>query len=105
MLYGRISVGYEYANGLQAMLKPALYKKRKRIAMYAAASAPFLSKTALVMVIPMLEQIMAKRETSHKERRPMRSARHAPAIDTKKFQICMPPLVPVCWFVLVTLMK
>jgi hypothetical protein len=50
MLYGRISVGCEYANGLQAMLKPALYKKRKRSAMYAAASVPFLSNIALVMV-------------------------------------------------------
>jgi hypothetical protein len=73
------------------------------MAMYAAASAPFLSKTALVMVMPTLEQIMATRETSHKDRRPIRSARQAPAIETRKFQICMPPLIPVCWLVPVTL--
>jgi len=85
------------------MLKPALYRKRKRIAMYAAASAPFLSNTALVIVIPMFEQIMATSDTSYKDRRPMRSARHAPAIETRKFQICMPPLIPVCWLVPVTL--
>jgi hypothetical protein len=74
------------------------------MAMYAAA-ATFLSNTALVTVTTILEQSMETRETSHNERPLIQSARQVPAIETMKFQICMPPLVPVCWFVLVTLMK
>lgn len=85
------------------MLKPALYKNKKAIAMYAAALFPFFSKTALVIVMPMFEQIMPTRDTIHKDLLPILSASSAPAMETKKFQICIPPLIPVCWLVPVTL--
>lgn len=76
--------------------------KRNKTAMYAAAFASFSANTALVTVIPMLEASMPKRDMSQSDLRPILSARQAPAIETKKFQICIPPLIPVCLLVPVT---
>jgi hypothetical protein len=53
------------------MLQPAFYRKRKRIAMYAAANITILIDTVLLLVTAMLEQGMPLKDVCDNNRGPL----------------------------------